>query len=79
VLKEGILTYYEKDQIQSPFGVNHKGEVCLRHMVFEEKNETVTMTSNGKGDRDLIIKIASPKERAEWLDAMKAHAAYYFK
>lgn len=79
MLKDGILTYYEKDQTQAPFGVNHKGEVCLRHMVFEEKSETVTMTSNGKGDRDLIVKIPSPKERAEWLDAMKAHAAYHFK
>ena len=74
-----MLTYYEKSQEQAPFGVGYKGEVCLRHMVFEEKNETVTITSKGLGDRDLIVKIKSPKERADWLVAMKAHAAYYFK
>ncbi len=79
VLKDGMLTYYEKGQEQPPFGVSHKGEVCLRHMVFEEKNETVTITSQGRGDRDLIVKIKSPKERADWLAAMKAHAAFYFK
>lgn len=79
VLKDGMLTYYEKSQEQPPFGVNQKGEVCLRDMVFEVKSETVTITSKGRGDRDLIVKIKSSKERADWLVAMKAHAEFYFK
>jgi hypothetical protein len=78
VLEEGFLTYYEKEQPTHPFGSGEKGKINLHHMVCKEKGSVVTVTSDGKGDRDLVLDIPMQNKRKEWIHAIRSHAQYYF-
>jgi hypothetical protein len=55
VLENGTLSYYEKEILEYPYGVNKKGGVNLKNMKIEEKDCIVRLYSDGQGDRDLIM------------------------
>ena len=79
VLDKGHLSYYEKELKEPPFGLNKKGEVIMKFMKCVEKGTIVTVTSEGKGDRDLVLDIRQFNERGLWIKALRSHADYYFK
>ena len=83
VLNEGVVNYYEKPHDKPPFGLIHRGEVCLVNLRIEEKGIMLILnckdTEKEKGERELVVEVKDAEERAAWKAAFIQHAEHYHK
>lgn len=81
VLEAGIMTYYESSTDKPPYGVRKKGEMVLKGATAKVEKNNITISAEGdsarEGQSSLTLEIRYPTEREEWLQAIRAHIAYF--
>jgi hypothetical protein len=85
VLDNGVLTYYEKDSKEVPYGRNMKGFVSLRMGMTCTEDAVLNIISIGRGGEEqdggaanIVLEIPSFTERGAWVLAIKDHITYDF-
>eukprot|EP01038_Epipyxis_sp_PR26KG_P006789 gene6789-9299_t len=77
VLEKGILTYFADLLSDSPpYPVHKKGEVSLIGMKVLFFEDMILLTSDGKTDRDLLIKVTDQEERKGWISSLLNHIKF---
>jgi hypothetical protein len=81
VLEKGVLTYFESQTANPPYGNNKKGEVILKGLTIEVKKTFVYLNSmqENKNSVALLLDIKYPNERDEWVEAIQSHIDYINK
>jgi hypothetical protein len=81
VLEAGVMTYYESSTDKPPYGVRKKGEMTLKGATAKVEKNNITISAEGdstrEGQSSLTLEIRYPTEREEWLQAIRAHIAYF--